>query len=109
MDNLAQGKGLARPAAILVLRLPRAGAPKSARGSGEPSELSEPSDQRRDRLEHGLHEAVIDRLKSKGEQIASEDPSHLSPANYDHMNPYGRYQFEVDRCIGTKPVRPINL
>jgi TnpA family transposase len=51
--------------------------------------------------------AVIDRLESKGEQIAPEDLAHLSPARYDHINPYGRYQFRVDRCTGKKPLRPI--
>ena len=53
--------------------------------------------------------AVIDRLKSKGERIAPEDLAHLSPARYDHINPYGRYQFQVDRWAGKKPLRPINL
>ena len=53
--------------------------------------------------------AVIDRLKSKGERIAPEDLAHLSPARYDHINPYGRYRFQVDRWAGKKPLRPINL
>ena len=53
--------------------------------------------------------AVIDRLKSKGEQIAPEDLAHLSPARYDHINPYGRYQFRVDRWAGKKPLRPIKV
>ena len=53
--------------------------------------------------------AVIDRLKSKGEQIAPEDLAHLSPARYDHINPYGRYQFRVDRWAGKKPLRPIKM
>ena len=53
--------------------------------------------------------AVIDWLKSKGERIAPEDLAHLSPARYDHINPYGRYQFQVDRWAGKKPPRPIKL
>ena len=53
--------------------------------------------------------AVIDRLKSKGEQIAPEDLEHLSPARYDHINPYGRYQFRVDRWAGKKRLRPIKV
>jgi hypothetical protein len=53
--------------------------------------------------------AVIDRLKSKGERIAAEDLAHLSPARYDHINPYGRYQFRVDRWAGKKPLRPIKV
>ena len=53
--------------------------------------------------------AVIDRLKSKGERIAPEDLEHLSPAQYDHINPYGRYQFRVDRWAGKKRLRPIKV
>jgi hypothetical protein len=51
----------------------------------------------------------IDRLKAKGERIDTEDLTHLSPARYDHINPYGRYQFLVDRWAGKKPLRPIKL
>ena len=53
--------------------------------------------------------AVIDRLKAKGERIDPEDLAHLSPARYDHINPYRRYQFQVDRWAGKKPLRLINL
>lgn len=53
--------------------------------------------------------AVLDRLRSKGERIAPEDLVHLSPARYDHINPYGRYQFRVDRWAGKKPLRPIKV
>jgi TnpA family transposase len=53
--------------------------------------------------------AVIDRLKAKGERIAPEDLVHLSPARYDHINPYGHYQFRVDRWAGKKPLRPIKV
>src|ERR1700731_3759192 len=51
--------------------------------------------------------AVIDRLKAKGERIDPEDLAHLPPARYDHINPYGRYQFQVDRWAGKKPLLPI--
>jgi hypothetical protein len=47
--------------------------------------------------------AVIQRLKAKGERIDPEDLAHLSPARYEHINPYGRYQFLVDRWAGKKP------
>ena len=53
--------------------------------------------------------AVVDRLKAKGEKIAPEDLAHLSPARYDHINPYGHYQFRVDRWAGEKPLRPIKV
>jgi hypothetical protein len=38
-----------------------------------------------------------------------EDLAHLSPARYEHINPYGRYQFQVDRWASKKPLRPIKL
>jgi hypothetical protein len=44
--------------------------------------------------------AVIDRLKAKGERIASGDLVHLSPARYDRINPYRHYQSRVDRWAG---------
>jgi hypothetical protein len=50
--------------------------------------------------------AVIDRPRAKGERI---DPEDLSPARYDHINRYGRYQFRVDRWAGKKPLRPIKI
>jgi Tn3 transposase DDE domain/Phage integrase family len=53
--------------------------------------------------------AVIDRLRAKRERIDPEDLAHLSPARYDHINPYGRYQFRVDRWAGKKPLRPIKV
>lgn len=53
--------------------------------------------------------AVLDRLKAKGERIAPEDLVHLSPARYDHINPYGHYQFRVDRWAGKRPLQPIKM
>jgi TnpA family transposase len=52
---------------------------------------------------------VIDRLKSQGEPIAPEDLAHLSPARYDHIDLYGRYQFRGDRRAGQKSLRPIEV
>jgi hypothetical protein len=49
----------------------------------------------------------IDRLRAKGERIDPEDLAHLSPAQYDHINPHGRYQFRVDRWAGKKPLPPV--
>ena len=55
----------------------------------------------------GHLEAVIDRLRAKGERIAPEDLARLSPARYDHINPYERYRFRVDRCAGKKSLQRI--
>jgi hypothetical protein len=44
-----------------------------------------------------------------GGGIDSEDFAHVSPTRYDHINPYIRYQIQVDRWAGKRPLRPINL
>ncbi len=38
---------------------------------------------------------VIEDLKAEGVPVADEDIVHLSPARYGHINPYGKYSFEV--------------
>jgi TnpA family transposase len=38
---------------------------------------------------------VIEDLKAEGVPAADEDIVHLSPARYGHINPYGKYSFEV--------------
>ena len=38
---------------------------------------------------------AIEDLKAEGYPVADEDVAHLSPARYEHINPYGRYSFEV--------------
>jgi hypothetical protein len=53
--------------------------------------------------------AVIHRLRAEGGRIDPEDLAHRSPARCEHINPYGRYQFQVDRWAGKKPLRPIKL
>ena len=34
-------------------------------------------------------------VPAEGHPVADEDVAHLSPARYEHINPYGRYSFEV--------------
>lgn len=38
---------------------------------------------------------VIEDLRAEGVPAADEDIVHLSPARYGHINPYGKYSFEV--------------
>ncbi len=37
--------------------------------------------------------------------ISDGDVGHLSPARYEHINPYGRYHFNVDRERGRRDLR----
>ena len=47
---------------------------------------------------------VIEDLKAEGYPVADEDVAHLSPARYEHINPYGRYSFEVVDPPDTGPL-----
>ncbi len=38
---------------------------------------------------------VIEDLKAEGYSVSDEDIAHLSPARYGHINPYGKYSFDV--------------
>ena len=45
--------------------------------------------------------AAIDRLRNDGTIDADDDLSRISPALRDHINPYGRYTFDLDQPTGT--------
>jgi len=39
--------------------------------------------------------------------MPDEDLAHLSPTLHEHINPYGKYRFAVDRELSpTAPARP---
>jgi TnpA family transposase len=40
-------------------------------------------------------ERVIEDLKAEGQAVPDEDIAHISPARHEHINPYGRYSFNV--------------
>ncbi len=41
--------------------------------------------------------AALDRLAREGEVLADEDVRHIHPVHHEHINPYGRYRFDVAR------------
>jgi len=52
---------------------------------------------------------ALDALRADGFPITGETPSHLSPAQHDHINFYGTYAFDIDaerRRQGRRPLRP---
>jgi TnpA family transposase len=51
--------------------------------------------------------AAIDQLRADGYVVRDEDIAHLSPARYEHINPYGKYSFEVDAPRGKTRLRPL--
>ncbi len=54
------------------------------------------------------YQRILDQLTQEGHPIDEEDLVHLSPTRYGHINPYGRYRFELDGAPGEelRPLRP---
>lgn len=52
-------------------------------------------------------EATINQLRGEGYEISSEDITHLSPTRYEHINPYGKYQFDVEAGLSRTQLRPL--
>jgi rRNA maturation protein Nop10 len=51
--------------------------------------------------------AVLDALTAEGSLVQGDDLIHLSPARFEHINPYGRYRFEVEEEWSRKSLRPL--
>jgi Tn3 transposase DDE domain-containing protein len=51
--------------------------------------------------------AVIDQLRAEGRTVNEEDIARLSPARYEHINPYGKYRFEVEEGLSRSRLRPL--
>jgi TnpA family transposase len=51
--------------------------------------------------------AALDALTVAGYPVQEDDLVHLSPARYEHINPYGKYQFEVEAEWSRKTLRPL--
>ena len=51
--------------------------------------------------------AVVEELRAEGHVITDETLGHLSPALYDHINPYGKYQFDLAAAAQRQGLRPL--
>ncbi len=51
--------------------------------------------------------AALEQLKAEGHTVNDEDVVHLSPARYAHINPYGKYRFNVEEVMKRKGLRPL--
>lgn len=51
--------------------------------------------------------AVLEQLRSEGQALSEEALRHLSPALYDHINPYGTYQFDLEAAAQRQGLRPL--
>jgi TnpA family transposase len=51
--------------------------------------------------------AAIDQLRREGHLVQDSDLAHLSPCRYEHINPYGKYAFEVGVDLLGAKLRPL--
>jgi len=49
--------------------------------------------------------AVIDQLQAEVRMVNEEDIARLSLARYEHINPYGKYRFEVEKGLSRSRLR----
>ena len=42
------------------------------------------------------YQAALDGLRAEGYPVNDDDLAHLSPTRYAHVNPYGRYRFDLE-------------
>ena len=52
-------------------------------------------------------EAALAQLRAEGVLAGNLDLSHLSPALYGHLNPYGKYRFDLDEDRHGAALRPL--
>jgi TnpA family transposase len=52
-------------------------------------------------------EAAINQLKAENLPISETDIVHLSPARYEHINPYGKYRFDLAKNYYRRQLRPL--
>jgi TnpA family transposase len=52
-------------------------------------------------------QAVLDQLRTEGIPVQEEDLVHLSPARFEHVNPYGKYVFPIEQASQRQGLRPL--
>jgi len=52
-------------------------------------------------------QAVLDQLRAEGYRVQEEDLAHLSPARFEHINPYGKYYFPIDQALKRQGLRSL--
>jgi hypothetical protein len=50
---------------------------------------------------------VLDALRADGVSVNDEDLAHLAPTLRAHINPYGKYSFDVDSGLARTAFRPL--
>ncbi len=52
-------------------------------------------------------QAVIEQLKAEGLEVSDEDVRYLSPCRFEHINKYGRINFNIEEELERKGLRPL--
>jgi hypothetical protein len=52
-------------------------------------------------------QAVLDQLRAENYSVREDDLAHLSPARFEHLNPYGKYDFPLDKAAERQGLRPL--
>jgi hypothetical protein len=52
-------------------------------------------------------QAVLDRLSTEGLPVEEDDLAHLSPARFEHVNPYGKYLLPMEQAAQRHGLRPL--
>jgi len=52
-------------------------------------------------------EAVIQNLEQENYQINEDDLKHISPSRFEHINKYGRYNFNIEQEMARDTLRPL--
>lgn len=53
--------------------------------------------------------AVVEQLRAEGQAVNEADIARLSPARYEHINPYGKYRFEIEAGLSRTRLRSLRL
>ncbi len=51
--------------------------------------------------------AALDELRGHGYTVDQADVAHLWPSRHAHVNPYGKYQFNVEDGLTRRGLRPL--
>ena len=52
-------------------------------------------------------QAALAQLRAEGYPVHEEDLAHLSPARFEHINPYGKYVFPIEQARHRQGLRSL--
>jgi TnpA family transposase len=52
-------------------------------------------------------QAVLDQLRAEHDAVQEDALAHLSPARFEHVNPYGKYYFPIHKITERQGLRPL--